>query len=150
MCCDFGLRIADCGSRKFMMATRKIVALILVIVCGITAASAAERTWTRSEILATADREARRLGWDVERSGVSFDYHNRVWWELLRQGQRWFSSHRKEWSVIQEKLRTRKYWAVFYSSLAQRPGVGAFIFIDQATGEVIDHFNVPGPPQTTG
>lgn len=55
---------------------QKVFSFFLGFVITIALASricAAERQWTRSEILAIADAEAKRLGYDVEPMTVSFE-----------------------------------------------------------------------------
>ena len=110
--------------------------------------SAAERQWTRSEILAIADAEAKRLGYDVEQMSISFDPHNSLW--ILYQV-----------TPMEEKLSGHQYWAVAYSNLpgcaqtlvakARQMGDSGpvdtteltFIFIDRHSGEFLGYFKPP-------
>ncbi len=109
---------------------------------------AAPRSWTRSELLAIADKEAQRLKLNVDKASVAFDFHNSFWRMHLGNGGRWFNPYRKPWANMGNKLKGRTCWAVFYGLLHQTPGIGMFIFIDRETGGIIDHFTVPGSPQT--
>ena len=94
--------------------------------------SAAERTWTRSEILAIADKEAQKIGYDIERMGVSLDIYNSIYRDHLKTAER--SGAIPE---IEGKLKDRHYWAVYYSPLKEELGGDLFVFIDRGTSEVL-------------
>ena len=97
--------------------------------------SATERTWTRSEILAIADKEAQEIGYDIERMGVSLDIYNSTWRDHLKTSERSDAI-----SEIEGKLKDRHYWAVYYSPLKEQLGGDVFVFIDRDTGEILGTF----------
>ena len=111
----------------------KVILLTIAIWLGIVGIGAAERTWTRSEILAIADKEAQRLGYDVEQMSVSFDVYNSQWRDYLKslEGIGGLPD-------VQAKLKDQEYWAVYYSPMKQQLGGDLWTFIDQQTGDIIE------------
>ena len=105
---------------------------MMVMISSVTSAVAAERTWTRSEILAIADQEAKKIGYDVGQMGVSLDIYNSTWRDYLKTSER--SGAIQE---IEGKLNDRHYWAVYYSPLKEQLGGDLFVFIDRNTREVL-------------
>ena len=103
--------------------------------------------WTRSQILEMADREVRRLGVDVERMSVSFDYENRPW--VLRANVGDVPWINPELAPLREKLKARPYLAVMYGPIQEQIGGEVVVFIDRETGEVIDTFIPKYGPQGT-
>ena len=132
-------RNVEFGMRNDVKLKRNGV-FALVVVLGVMSVSAAERTWTRSEILAAADAKAKELGYDVERMSVSFDVYNSGWRDYLK------SIGRTD-AAIDSRLDGRTYFAVYYAPLKTRkagveladPALGGdlWIFIDGDSGEVI-------------
>lgn len=86
-------------------------------------ASAAERTWTRSEILAIADAEASRSGCDVERMSVSYDVSNSRWHYYLSRHRTFFTD-----PSINRSAESR--------ASSQCSG-DLWVFIDRDTGEAV-------------
>jgi len=135
------------SQRRYCLAAIAAIALFSV---GLV--RAADRPWTRSEILAIADQEAKRLGYNIDTMGVSLDAYNSVWSDHLeseagvrvldRPSGNFRSLNEEELREMRDELlrdlKDREYWAVYYSPLeaGMRDG-DAFIFIDLATGEVI-------------
>lgn len=105
------------------------VAMVLGIVLGLALAEvhAEDKLWTRSAILAIADGEASRLGYDVEKMSVSFNTYNSKWRDHLARAEKDFVP-----------LKDRDYWAVYYAPLKKRTrGADLWIFIDRETDEII-------------
>ena len=94
---------------------------------------AAEKSWTRSEILAIADAKAKELGYDVEQMSVAFDFYNSHWHDYLRRATNFVP-----YPDIPAKLNDRKYWAVYYAPIKDQLGGDLSVFIDRETGETID------------
>ena len=115
------MRNSECGVRNDV--TRKVIGflvMMVVVIGGLTSASAAERTWTRSEVLAIADAEARRLGYDIEKSSVAINVHSSDEW-------------------CRHELDSWKYWAVSYAPLnGLTKGGDLCIVIDRDTGKIIE------------
>ena len=94
---------------------------------------AAERAWTRSDILAIADAEAKRLGYDIDRMGISFDVYNSRWNEMATN-----SAPDAAPADLLKRLGGRRYFAVYYSLMKEpMKGGDLFVFIDRSTSEVI-------------
>ena len=123
------MRIADFGLRNIRLKVIAIFSLVMVVGAHIFAA---ERTWTRSEILAIADQEAKKIGYDAEQMGVSLDIYNSTWKDHVKTSER--SGAIQE---IEGKLSDRRYWAVYYSPLKEQFGGDLFVFIDRNTREVL-------------
>ncbi len=70
------MRIAEFGMRNGIQI---IMVMGLSTLCAAVNTVAAERTLTRSEILTIADKEAQRVGYNVEGWGVSVDVYNSTW-----------------------------------------------------------------------
>jgi len=119
------------------------LALVLIMMFSVTGVSAAERTWTRSEILAIADREAQRRGYRAERWGVSVDFYNSGWARYLEM-MRGLPKSEKSEAVrqIESRLSGRSVWAVSYRSPlgGAAKTYGLFVFIDRDSGAVIGSF----------
>ena len=123
---DFGLRIDR--------PRKSIAAVSMILLVAATAnVSAAQRTWTRSEILATADKEAQRFGYDVEHMSVSFDVYNSQWRDYLK-------SRADDGGTpnVEAKLNGREYWAVYYGPMKAQPGGDPWVFLDRDTGSLIE------------
>ena len=101
------MRNADFGLRY----TLAFIAVIL----NTAMACAAERMWTRSEILTVADKEAQRLGYNVEQMSVSFG-----WYKV------------DEWCQSDDTT-----WAILYRPLTLSLGGDLCIVIDRESGKVI-------------
>lgn len=113
-----------------------LVVAALAILCS-APLQAAERTWTRSEILAVTDQEAERLGYSVEQMSVSFDSSNSKWHDYLESATNFVPL-----PEVQATLRGREYLAVYYSPL-HRPtdvqsGGDLWAFLDWTTGDIIE------------
>ena len=106
-----------------------------------TRALAAERAWTRTEILAIADREAQQVGYRTEQWGVSVDLYNSMWIRytemVMKESVKGEVIHQ-----IEAKLNGRSIWAVSYRSPLDFAAktFGLFVFIDRDSGEVIGSF----------
>lgn len=113
--------------------TSAAFSVLLLIAASGPVAFAAERVWTRSDILAIADAEAKRLGYDVDHMGVAFDIYNSRWNELVG------STPPETASIgLLKKLDGRRYFAVYYSLMKEpMKGGDLFVFIDRATSEVV-------------
>ena len=113
--------------------TATAVLLFFAVGFGAGTVRSEERTWTRSEILAIADKEAQTSGYDIERMGISLDIYNSTWREHLRTSERSGAI-----GEIEGKLKDRQYWAVYYSPLKERQlGGDIFVFVDRNTGEIL-------------
>lgn len=96
-------------------------------------ALAAERVWTRSDILAIADAEAKRLGYDVDHMGMAFDVYNSLWHETAAD-----RAPETAPADLLKKLEGRRYFAVYYSLMKEpMKGGGLFVFLDRQSGEVL-------------
>ena len=119
---------------KFMRMTMFIVTFVGVMYAAAYAAEpeqratpsqspepSTQRQWTRSEILAIADTEARQRGWDVEHSLVSMDVN----------GPSAYSDNVPE-------LKGRMFWGICYTPM-HSPAIGGpdCIFVDRVTGAAI-------------
>ena len=111
------------------------VALMMVV--GVATVFAAERAWTRSEILAVADKEAQRLGKMVEHRGVRLDAYNSSWnnyFKVRKEAAARVAPLKKSIQDIEARLNGRSYWAVHYLPLeGAEKTAGLFIFIDRNT-----------------
>ncbi len=124
--------------------------LTAVIVIGLlifgVAAAASERTWTRSEILAIADKEAKWLGYNVERDSVSFHKDSEEFWNWLKsmevleeEGYDFSKTGGGSWKEVRAALSNRKFWAVHYDDLGMPTHGGSlWVLIDRDTGEPIN------------
>jgi hypothetical protein len=113
---------------------RLAASAVILLTATVAVPLAAERTWTRSEILAVADQEAKRLGYDVEQMSVSFDVYNSQWRDYLKslEGAGGMPD-------IEAKLKDREPLAVYYAPMKRfQLGGDLWIFIDWNTGEVIE------------
>ena len=126
---EFGMRRAAFGMRK----RPHVVSWLVIIGLGIATVSAAERTWTRSEILAIADAKAKEVFGNVEQMSVSVDRQNTEWRQrLLEQHDKEILQH------ITTPLAKREYWALHYTPLTgSEYDFSVWIFVDRFTGEVI-------------
>ena len=109
----------------------KLVVLIAAGACilfGMLASPthAEERKWTRSEILAIADRATGKSVEDLDKLSVSFDAYNSHWKDF-RKGQE-----------DPPKLKGRDYVAVYYAPLVKTLDGDMYVFIDRDTGEALD------------
>ena len=111
-----------------------VAAVAMFMVVGVRGLAAAERTWTRSAILEAADREAMRLGYDIEHASVWFDHSNSMWETYLARKKG--DSANQMVRQVAEKLTAREYWAVYYTDVVRSdhstpPFRGdLFIFVD--------------------
>ncbi|GEM_PF-5796344 len=114
---EFGMRNSECGVRNVLILAG--VLMILLTISGV-APAANQRTWTRSEVLAVADAEAKRLGYDVEQMRISIN------------GADEWCGHKPE---------SQKGWSVYYASLNPLTmGGDLCIMIDRETGNVIESY----------
>ncbi len=113
--------------------------IIAVVAIGMSADSmmvaATEKVWTRSEILAVADAEAKRLNYDVEQKSVSFSKDNREWQQYLNDAEAKNAGYGK----VRKTLQNREFWAVRYEDIGT-PTLGGelWVLVDRETGEVIN------------
>jgi hypothetical protein len=118
-----------------MNSVRQTVTIIAVFcfILSFSTVFAAEKQWSRSKILDIADGEAQRLGYDIEHMSISFDIYNSKWSKYLHS--------MKELNAlpkIQDKLKDRKFWAVYYAPLRKHVrGGDLWVFIDQDSGMII-------------
>ena len=89
--------------------------IALMMVIGVATASAAERTWMRSEILAISDAEVRRRGGNPEEKAVAVAMTNE-----------WRRSDLKVWTVLYRPLNVLTV------------GGELCVIIDRATGNVVE------------
>ena len=112
---------------------RAAMVLGIVLVLGQAGAHAEDTLWTRSTILAVADEEATRLGYDIEHMSVSFNTYNSKWRDYLASAQNFVPVPK-----VQEKLKDREYWAVYYAPPKRgMRGGNLWVFLDRETGEII-------------
>ncbi len=110
------------------------VALVGIMLGHALAAAQADNTaWTRSAILAVADKEAKRLGYEIDKMSVSFDTYNSGWRDYLASARNFVPL-----PEVQEALKDREYWAVYYAPLKRGMlGGDLWVFKDRATAEII-------------
>ena len=132
-------------------AELKAIMLTLAMALNVGGAFAAERTWTRSEILAVADKEALRLGRTADLFEARLDDNNSFWefYFKIHKKAAARNPHLKEsFQAIEAKLNGRSYWAVNYVSLKPEKTAGLFVFIDRKTcqwiASVEDKYNAQG------
>ena len=123
--------VLTCGMLK------RVVLLAFVLLLGAATVAAAERTWTRSEILAIADAEAKRLGFNPESFTVSFNLDNSRWHEYVQGIQNSPGVPR-----ILQRLKNRAYWAVYYEPMTKWESL--WVFVDRETGEVLEIASTAG------
>ena len=118
-----------------------MVAASLSMLCAATSVITAARALTRSEVLAIADEEAQRAGYNIEQWGVSVDAYNSMWTRYAEAVKT--SSKSDIIRQIEARLNGRSIWAVSYRSPLSYAAktAGLFVFIDQNSGEVIGSFN---------
>ena len=128
------------GRRDAGSAIRALGAL-MIMTAMTPIALAAERAWTRSEILAIADQEAQRVGYNVENLGVSVDFYNSLWTRYIETVKESFKG--EVIRQIEARLNGRSGWVVSYRSPlgAAAKTFGLFVFIDRDSGEVIGSFD---------
>ena len=85
---------------------------------------------TRSAVLAAADAEAQRLGYDIERMSVSFDYYNSLWTDHYKAVADTPHSNLRA-------LEGRDFFAVYYGPLKKQLGGDLWVFVERLTGEII-------------
>ena len=111
--------------------TAAAISLALVIGCGAAVAAAEDKVWTRSEILAIADAEAKRLGYDVEHMSVAFDLYNTQWEQFEMQ------SVQNTPPPMVQALTGRDFFAVYYGPMQAQSGGDLWVFVDRHTGEIV-------------
>ena len=118
-----------------MGSAASVLGALMLMTAMTPIALTAERAWTRSDILAIADAEAKRLGYDVDHMGVAFDIYNSLW--NARAANRAASAP----ADLLKQLEGRRYFAVYYS-LMKEPMIGGdlFVFIDRTTSHVLGVF----------
>ena len=116
--------------------------------------AAAERAWTRSDILAIADAEAKRLGYETEQMTLSFDLwdRNHVPGDLpggLISIQH-LISNQEELTALRNRLRELQHsWVVVYREPGQvKAEKELYVIIDADSGELVGYFAPIFPPQT--
>lgn len=131
------LRARESAPPVSIRARRSFACAVMIMLLGAIRAphvsAEAERVWTRGEILAIADAEAKRLGYDVDHMGVAFDVYNSLWHETATNRAPETAS-----ADLLRKLEGRRYFAVYYS-LMKEPmfGGGLFVFVDRASGDIL-------------
>ena len=103
------------------------------LACGVVAAEG--ELSSRSAILAAADAEVERLGFDPDTMSVAFDAGNRRWAENANSF--WGLS---QWRAVHEDLKDRDYLALYYAPLATARGGELWIFLDRQTLKAITVF----------
>ena len=138
---------------RYDLRKQCIAPALVTTIVGLAGSVEAERKWTRSDILAIADKEAQGLGYDIERMGVSFDLYNSEWnayWKTVNEGVQVLEPGENKFRPLSEQerqqttdqlmegLSDRNYWTVYYSPLAEDVRDGdLWVFIDCDTGEVV-------------
>jgi len=116
------------------MRNTTLVVVVLSIAVGMAVAASDERTWTRSEVLAITDKKATDLGYSPEHMSVSFDFTNTKWDGYVKGLQNVGGMPN-----LEEKLKDRKFFAVYYRALKDRTDhEDLWVFLDRSTGEIID------------
>ncbi|MCZ6623713.1 MAG: hypothetical protein O7B35_05705 [Deltaproteobacteria bacterium] len=95
-------------------------------------ADPSEMTWTRSRILSISDQEASRLKYDVDTMSVSFNIHNSQWNRYLKslEGIGGLPD-------VEDKLKGRDFWAVYYGPLKRQFGGDLWVFVDRDSTDII-------------
>ena len=120
--------------RTRTMRNTTLVVVVLSIAVGMAVAASDERTWTRSEVLAITDKKATDLGYSPEHMSVSFDFTNTKWDGYVKGLQNVGGMPN-----LEEKLKDRKFFAVYYRALKDRTDhEDLWVFLDRSTGEIID------------
>ena len=132
--------IAD--STQKTQAQKTCLLLVAIVLLSTVSVSAAERRWTREEILAIADKETQQVGYRAEGWGVSLDFYNSAWTQYAQVAR----GAKVKGDVVRQaesKLGSRSYWAVNYRSPLNGAAktAGLFVFIDRISGEVIGSFD---------
>ncbi len=117
------------GAGRAIRTVLVIMGFVMPTLIRVTTAPAVERTWTRSEILAIADKEAQRLGYDSEHMSISFDIDNSQWKEYVAGISQ---------STVAAKLNGKSFIAVYYGPMKEQLGGDLWVFIDRSSGEVIE------------
>lgn len=127
------------GRRRGTGGVGSLIAIVgLIVLAGSDTIGAAERTWTRSEILAITDGKAKTLGYDPEHMSASFDFMNTGWNHYLRG-----LGDVGGMPNLERALKDRKFLAVYYRALKdQILHEDLWVFLDRNTGEIIDF--IPG------
>ena len=108
--------IAECGVRNDAMRNA-VATLAIALAFGAAVVSAAERTWTRSEILTISDAEIRRRGQNPEQMSVALGAFG--------------------FEESCGKFHSLEYWTVLYRPLnTMTIDADICVFIDRSTGEV--------------
>jgi len=112
----------------------KIIAITSVLIIGLATFAGAEKEWTRTEILQIADKEAIRIGYDVEHMSVSFDVYNTKWEDYLKS----FKGIGGMPDVEKELEEHNNYLAIHFAPFKKMIlGGDLWVFIDLDNGEVI-------------
>ncbi len=90
--------------------------------------------WSRSKILATADAQAKRLGYDVEQMSVAFNFSNAQWRDYMKKVG--YPKTMPKW--LHDKLQNREVLAVYYAPMKKQLGGDLWIFLDWHTGEFVE------------
>ena len=88
--------------------------------------------WTRSKILSISDQEASRLKYNVDMMSLSFDFHNSKWNDYLKalEGIGGLPD-------VEDKLRGRDFWAVYYGPMKIQFGGDLWVFVDRDSADII-------------
>ena len=113
--------------------------ICLCIIFSCTSISANRNTMkiTKNKAIELADIEAKKLGYDISIMNTRVDEYSTPWNEYLpKESNDQFSIEKKN------KLKNKKYWAVYYYPNREKVGLGYkggdfCIFIDSTTGEII-------------
>ena len=91
---------------------------------------------TKDKAIEIANKEAKKLGYDIESMNIKITKHNTPWNEYLpKESETEYDVERKK------QLTNKEYWAVYYYPKQEKnyPILGGdiCIFVDSSSGEII-------------
>ena len=112
---------------------RGIASLLLMLLVGcVNAVNRTEaKTVSKTEIMRIANKAATDMGYDLRKLKVSMDDNNSIWNEYIsKMPAGWHSN-------VVDRLKGRKYSALYYEPKPLRFGGDLFVFVDRQTGQVV-------------
>ncbi len=126
--------ICNYSMRKILKNLLIIMGAVILWNCGIVEGARRKPMITKTEAVTIANKEATRLGYNLNRIESSADAENSVWTHYLRQGVL-----RLRHLNLERKLASKRFWAIYYAPRQSQFGGDLFVFVDKENGDVIDH-----------
>lgn len=105
---------------------------IVLTMCLFSISCEADMKITKEEVIEIANKEAIRLGYDINMMEIKVTKHTTPWNTYLKK------DNNSEYALVRkEKLINKEYWAVYYAPKNMQLGGDICIFIDSSTGEVL-------------